>query len=337
MCSICKFGFKDNHTERRENHVKKHFEKAVIWKQAPIFECTCTSRSSDHYHCPECDAVRTDKSAFIKHMNRHLQSVSFSSASPVAPVAPPVVAPKPTPSEEFDTADNVEITKIIEITGEDDSDSEDRNFRNRKRRYECVIESCGKTYEYPSLLSRHEVSHSSTSINANMLKSALVDVEDQIYLVRVTVKGSDYKVHVNLRTETCRSRDCLRSDSNNETLICRHVRAPQIGTLPFVISIASQSMRLKSLTLSESAKNAVMGLKILPMKSRSLSSLNSPKTRVRSGTSRYIQAIPRGLMSDPLLMKGMVSYAKHGHAMYVPIFQNQLHSHTYCHDYRWFG
>ena len=53
----------------------------------------------------------------------------------------------------------------------------------------CSLESCHKTFEYHSHLVRHEGTHSSNSIRTNVLKAALVDAEEQIYLVLSAVKG----------------------------------------------------------------------------------------------------------------------------------------------------
>lgn len=204
-------------------------------RDEPIFDCFCGEPRPPkwHYHCPECGVIKHSNTSMKNHLITHSK---LEIAAPVAPVAPPVVAPKPTIDIDLTNSVGsqndvvVDTIPIFEISDEKDVDYDNYVPEIRKRRFICTVESCQMTTEYRSQMTRHERTHTTDSINCNILKSAVVDATEQIYLVRSAVKGSDFKVHVNLRNETCRSRECIRSASNSEKLICRHVRSAQLSS-----------------------------------------------------------------------------------------------------------
>ena len=76
---------------------------------------------------------------------------------------------------------------------------------------------------------------------------------------------------------------------NNEALICRHVRSAQIGNPSVCIFHCVSIDAIEESNMSQSAKNAVMDLKI---------SAEVPRTRARSGICQCIPAIPKEHMSD---------------------------------------
>ena len=80
------------------------------------------------------------------------------------------------------------------------------------------------------LNNRHEKTHQTVDHSSLFLKSSLIDEEEGICFVRSTLKGQDFKVHVNVKSGECSNSECnLINIIDDSLLICRHVRSARLG------------------------------------------------------------------------------------------------------------
>ena len=166
--------------------------------------------TTKRFVCKICGGktVRTkDKNILLDHIVQHLRDQYL-----LRPIA---IAPQPanstSPTLEFDEGDYNQMNN------------------SSRRSYECFNEGCGRRFNSPSELNRHENTHTSTAATLNALKSFLIDEDEGLFLVRSTYKGQDFKVHVNIKSGTCENRDCLTSVADGSSLICRHIRSARSG------------------------------------------------------------------------------------------------------------
>ena len=173
-------------------------------------------QSRKHITCQICGYGKWDKShkkRAIEHIIKyHLNPFSKEKTDPVYPTTPVPIAPAVPISYHAAVLEANEETFLSLI-----------NPSAPNRQLECFYEGCGKTFFSTSELNRHERTHSARS--SMTLKSCVVDEDGDFYLVRVTGKGQDFKVHVRLNPPLCSNRACNSFRDDGSQLICRHIRS----------------------------------------------------------------------------------------------------------------
>jgi len=170
-------------------------------------------RSRSRYICTICNEYTrptNEKSRLLEHIRIHLRDFHLNR------ITPTLLAAQTAPNNANNSYLEAEEIDFATIGG-------------RKKMFQCILDGCTCLFRSTSELNRHEKTHQTVDHFPLFLKSSLIDEEEGICFVRSTLKGQDFKVHVNVKSGECSNSECNLINIDDSLLICRHVRSARLG------------------------------------------------------------------------------------------------------------
>ena len=170
-------------------------------------------RSRTKYICTICNEYTRptkEKLRILEHIKIHLRDRDLNRISPT------LLAAQIAPNNE----------NILYLEAEE---SDFPAIGSRQKMFQCIFDGCTSLFRTTSELNRHEKTHQTVEHSSLFLKSSLIDEEEGICFVRSTLKGQDFKVHVNVKHGECSNSECNMIRIDDSLLICRHVRSARSG------------------------------------------------------------------------------------------------------------